>query len=218
MADEIVSVGIKIETTGADSAAAGLDKVAAAGAKLDQASSTVASGAQKVGKSLESLGASAKGAADPLSKVAESGEKLGPVFREASAQMSGMGASMGLVKAAAAGFLAEFTIGKFLQMRDSYLATADAITNLNTQLRLATGSAAGAKQAYGELLDIAQRSRVSFTELAQTYSSISRATQDLGVSSEQTLRLTETLAKAITISGVSAQSANAAMIQLSPGP
>jgi hypothetical protein len=33
-----------------------------------------------------------------------------------------------------AGFLAEFTIGKFLQMRDSYLATADAITNLNTQL------------------------------------------------------------------------------------
>ena len=217
MADEIVSVGIKIETTGADSAAAGLDKVAAAGAKLDQASSTVASGAQKVGKSLESLGASAKGAVDPLSKVAESGEKLGPVFREASAQMSGMGASMGLVKAAAAGFLAEFTIGKFLQMRDSYLATADAITNLNTQLRLATGSAAGAKQAYGELLDIAQRSRVSFTELAQTYSSISRATQDLGVSSEQTLRLTETLAKAITISGVSAQSANAAMIQLSQG-
>jgi len=217
VADEIVSVGIKIETTGADSAAAGLDKVAAAGAKLDQASSTVASGAQKVGKSLESLGASAKGAADPLSKVAESGEKLGPVFREASAQMSGMGASMGLVKAAAAGFLAEFTIGKFLQMRDSYLATADAITNLNTQLRLATGSAAGAKQAYGELLDIAQRSRVSFTELAQTYSSISRATQDLGVSSEQTLRLTETLAKAITISGVSAQSANAAMIQLSQG-
>jgi tape measure domain-containing protein len=53
--------------------------------------------------------------------------------------------------------------------------------------------------------------------LAQTYSSISRATQDLGVSSEQTLRLTETLAKAITISGVSAQSANAAMIQLSQG-
>lgn len=217
MSDDLLPIGIKIDTSGVDRGAASLDALAAKGPKVEAATKQIEAGAKGAGKSLESLGAGAASAADPLGKVAASGAQLGPVFRDASAQMAGMGASMGLVKAAAAGFLAEFTVGKFIQLRDSFLATADSVTNLNTQLRLATGSAGAAKVAYGELLEIAQRSRVSFTELGQTYSSIARATQDLGISGDKTLRLTETLAKAITISGVSAQSANAAMIQLSQG-
>ena len=97
------------------------------------------------------------------------------------------------------------------------ISAADAVTVLNNQLKLVTSSTKAAGQAYDELFNIAQRSRVSFTELGSTYASIARAGEQLGISQTRLLGVTEAISNAVTVSGGSAESAKAALVQLSQG-
>lgn len=98
-----------------------------------------------------------------------------------------------------------------------FIAAADSVTTLNNQLALATGSAGAARNAYEALFDIAQRSRVGFVELGQTFASISRAAGELGIGQQRMLAVTEAIGNAMTISGGSAQGMQAALVQLSQG-
>lgn len=135
--------------------------------------------------------------------------------------LAGAEKSLGNVQSAAAdasqslrnlagAFAGAVTVGAFIK-------AADSVTILNNQLKLATGSADAAATAYASLFDIAQRSRVSFTELGGTFATISRAGQELGLSQQRLLGVTEAIGNAMTISGGSAESMKAALVQLGQG-
>ena len=94
---------------------------------------------------------------------------------------------------------------------------ADAVTTLRTQLNLSTGSAQQAAQAYDSLFQIAQKSRVSFTELGTTYAAVARAGNEMGVSQTRLLAFTQSISQAMTIGGGSAASMQAALVQLGQG-
>lgn len=98
-----------------------------------------------------------------------------------------------------------------------YAQAADAVTLLQNRLKLATGSAQAAAAAYGQLFEVAQRSRVSFIELGSTYATIARSTKELGLTQGQLMTVTEAIGNAMTISGGSAESMNAALVQLGQG-
>ena len=98
-----------------------------------------------------------------------------------------------------------------------YIQAADAVTQLSNRLKLATGSAQAAASAYEGLFAVAQRSRVNFIELGSTYATIARTTQAMGLSQTQLLTVTEAIGNAMTISGGSAESMNAALVQLGQG-
>lgn len=104
-----------------------------------------------------------------------------------------------------------------LSLAQQYIRIADSVTVLNNQLKLAMGTATGAAQAYRDLFQIAQASRVSFTELGATFAQIRRATEDTGLSYERLLVVTQAIGNAMTISGGSAASMQAALMQLSQG-
>jgi tape measure domain-containing protein len=99
----------------------------------------------------------------------------------------------------------------------AFIGTADSVTQVNNQLRLAEGSAGGAASAYGRLFAIAQQSRLSFTDLAGTYARISRSTSELGISQQRLLGITQAIGNAVAVSGSSAEAANAALMQLGQG-
>lgn len=94
---------------------------------------------------------------------------------------------------------------------------ADAVTTLNTQLRLSSNSAAEAAKAYTSLFDIAQKGRVNFTELGTTYAAIARSGKELGISQDRLLTVTQSISQAMTIGGGSAASMQAALVQLGQG-
>lgn len=98
-----------------------------------------------------------------------------------------------------------------------FIQTADAVTNLNNQLKLATGSTKAAAVASEELFAIAQRSRVSYTELGSTFAAVTRAGESLGLSQKRLLGVTEAIGNAMTVGGGAAASMQAALIQLSQG-
>lgn len=110
-----------------------------------------------------------------------------------------------------------FALNQVGGLARGFIQTADAVTTLNNTLRLSTGSAQAAGQAYTALFDIAQRSRVSFTELGSTFVSLNRAGQEMGVSQQRMLAVTEAVGNAMTISGGSAASMQAALVQLGQG-
>lgn len=135
--------------------------------------------------------------------------------------LAGAEKSLGNVQSAAAdasqslrnlagAFAGAVTVGAFVK-------AADSVTILNNQLKLATGSADAAATAYASLFDIAQRSRVSFTELGGTFATISRAAESLHLSQSALLGVTEAIGNAMTISGGSAESMKAALVQLGQG-
>lgn len=103
------------------------------------------------------------------------------------------------------------------EMAAGIVTAADAVTTLRSQLALATGSTEKASAAYESLYLIAQKSRTSFTELGATFATISRAGQALGLSQQRLLTVTEAIGNAMAIGGGSAQSMQAALVQLGQG-
>ncbi len=150
-------------------------------------------GASAADASLAKIGQSARRAADDASL-------LPGIFGSTSDSLRQ------LASVAAAGTLAA-----------GFVRAADAVTVLNNQLKLATGSSQAAAQAYEALFGIAQRSRTSFTELGATYASIARATSELGISQGRLLTVTEAIGNSLAISGGSAQGMQAALVQLGQG-
>lgn len=221
MADDTIPIGIKVDTTGVERAAASLDALAKKGEKAGESLKKVETSSASAGKNLSNLGGSAAGNLNEIGSAAQRAaddmEDLADASRDTANAMQSASGSMGIIKSAIGGFISAFTVQQMLQLNSAFLNTADAVTNLNTQLKLATGSSTAAAAAYADLLAVAQRSRVEFVELGKTYAQIARASESFGLSGKDTLRVTETLAKAITISGVSASSASAALVQLSQG-
>jgi tape measure domain-containing protein len=122
----------------------------------------------------------------------------------------GIERDVGRLKNVLGGVFAGFGATQVVQM-------ADSITQLRNQLGLASRSTQEAESAFGALFKIAQESRVNFTSLGGTYAAIARATSGLNMTQQQLLVITQAIGNAMTISGGSAESMNAALLQLRQG-
>jgi len=104
-----------------------------------------------------------------------------------------------------------------IRVTKSLINLADQYTLVNARLRLVAPSTREFATAQGELFEIAQQTRTSFDGTVETYTRLARATQSLGISSSQLASVTRTINQALVVSGTSAESANAALIQLGQG-
>ncbi len=108
-----------------------------------------------------------------------------------------------------AGHLAAFiTINSTIDKMDSY-------TGLQNRLKLVTNSQTELNRAMNDTFAIAQNTRQSWDSTAQIYQTFANNAKTLGLSMSQTAQLTETVSKAVAISGSSAASSEAALIQMS---
>ena len=93
----------------------------------------------------------------------------------------------------------------------------DSYRRLEARIALTNNSLIRQEYAFRKLNAIAIKTRSNQEGLADLYSRIGRATKEMGVEQETVLKVTEAVAKAITISGSSAESANSAIVQLGQG-
>ncbi len=94
---------------------------------------------------------------------------------------------------------------------------ADAYIRLQNRLRVVVDGNAALEVTTQRLLDVSNRSRSSFEATAELYSRVALATKTLGTSQTELLGITESINKAIILSGASAKEANNGLIQLSQG-
>ena len=94
---------------------------------------------------------------------------------------------------------------------------ADTYSGIRGRLSLVTEGTAELATVTDKLFASAQRARVGFEATADLYSSLARSTKSLGTSQADLLQVTETINKALIVSGASAATAEGALTQLGQG-
>ncbi|MGF6212325.1 tape measure protein [Comamonas sp. 4034] len=156
----------------------------------------MSTGAQEIAKAMGDRISGLKAEQDALAKSASATANLASVTGVLARGLAIIGVSA--------------TVGEFIKM-------ADASTNVASKLKLVTNSSAELQTVQAELFKSAQSSRVNYVELVGTYAQMARATKELNVSQKDMLAITQTISQAVTVSGGSAQAAQAALVQLSQG-
>jgi tape measure domain-containing protein len=91
---------------------------------------------------------------------------------------------------------------------------ADAFTSIQNQIRQTTTNTRDLTDRTKQLLDVANRSRVEFGATSELYTNLVLSTENLNLSTEEQIRLTETIAKSFAVSGKSAAESAGAIRQL----
>lgn len=93
------------------------------------------------------------------------------------------------------------------------ISKMDAYTGLQNRLKLVTDSQLELNTAMNDTFGIAQKTAATWDSVAMVYQRFADNADRLGISMKQTAALTETVSKAISVSGGSAASAEAALMQ-----
>ena len=91
---------------------------------------------------------------------------------------------------------------------------ADTFTRMSGQLALVTNNAQQLASAEKQLFAMSQNTRVGYESTVSLFSRLARSTENLGVSQQSVMRVTETINKAMIVSGTSAEQASGALMQL----
>jgi lambda family phage tail tape measure protein len=97
------------------------------------------------------------------------------------------------------------------------LRAADAYTNLGNRTRVFAEDAADARKSLEGIIDVAFAARAPLDAVAEVFQRFSLVGRAAGKSTDELLRVTETLAKSVAVSGASAQEAEGALRQLAQG-
>ncbi len=146
-----------------------------------------------------------------LQRMADSGELSADVLRNlgnnANRQAGSIDALQGSIKQLVASFVS-------LQAIQGALVKADSYTEMSNRLRLVTNSQKELADAMEATFKIAQRTRGSWDGTIQVYQKFAQNAAQLRLSLKEVAQITETMNKAVALSGASTQAAEAAMFQL----
>ncbi|MCF4467853.1 tape measure protein [Acinetobacter baumannii] len=115
--------------------------------------------------------------------------------------------SLSVATRALAGHMAGLvTVGAAISKMDEY-------TGLQNRLKLVTKNQVELNKATEDTFRIAQKTYATWNSVLQVYQRFSDNAKTLNINMDETARLTETVSKAVAISGASAQAADAALVQ-----
>ena len=150
--------------------------------------------------------------------------KIGSNLRRTNRQITLM--SSGFTRAANAGRRL-LSGALLLSAADGFLDSLDAFQNIQNRLkgvsevvdfrgiRNATASQERLNEVTRQLFDVANRARVPVSELAKTYRRLDIALNNVGASQQESIRITETVSKLLSLSGANAGEAASSLLQLS---
>lgn len=96
----------------------------------------------------------------------------------------------------------------------SVMQIADEWASVSGRVKLATQSAEEHKHAMEEIYHIAQRTGQTFAASGDLFQKVQRSAKDLGLNTDDTLKMTEIIGQTLTIGGGDASSQQAALMQL----
>lgn len=152
------------------------------------------SGIAKSNQVMDQLRAKADSAAAAVDRTGQAADRSGTAF----------GRLGGIVR----GLVAGFSILSAARIADEW-------AGVEGRVGLVTAGVEEQKEALAGLFEAAQRTGQSYAGIAGVFQGIARNGKELGLTTEQAVKLSETIGTAMTIGGGSAQSQQAALMQLS---
>ena len=167
--------------------------------QIAQNANAGAAGVMKLNTAMRSVsGNNFAAAAGGMAKIQSSASATGTSFVTAGRAVRGFMSGLLLIGA----FFAAFR-------------GVDTYQIMENQIRQTTRSQAELNAVMGKMFDIANRTRVPVGDLGKLYRRVDTALARMGVSGADSLIVTESIAGMLTLSGVTAQEASSAMLQLS---
>lgn len=145
-----------------------------------------------------------------LGKMEKAGTDADKSVKKLSGSTKSLASQMTSLKGGLIGVAAVMGVRKVVQYADAY-------TNLRNRLRNVVASENELIGVEKKLFALAQATRGAYEATVITYSRLAMATQELGLGQASTLRITETLNKAVALGGATSQEAAAGLIQFSQG-
>lgn len=131
-----------------------------------------------------------------IKEIGDTAKSTGSILNELKGILAGLGLALG--------------VRELIDYIDTYQRIAQKLTTV-------TEGHANLSRVMHEVFDIANRTYQPVEETAAAYQRMAIATQHLGTAQADVLRMTETLSKAVALSGVTAQTAKAGLYQLAEG-
>lgn len=97
----------------------------------------------------------------------------------------------------------------------AFIAQADTMTRLDSQIKLVTNSTQELEETQADLFALSQETRQSLEATTNLYARMARASESMGTSQEDLLVATKAVNQALVISGASATEASSTITQLS---
>jgi tape measure domain-containing protein len=146
--------------------------------------------------------------------AAEAGRKQAQSAATAGAGLRGLGDQLRTIQNIALTALGGSFVGS---LAGDVAKVADEYSNLAARIRLVTGEGAAFESAFQGVQDIALATNSELEATGTLFTRIVQAGKEIGVTQKEALSLTETINQSIQLSGGSADSAKAAIIQLVQG-
>ncbi|MCF9035195.1 tape measure protein [Acinetobacter nectaris] len=154
-------------------------------------------------KNAEALDSALKGVDKSGNDASNSIKSFGENANKSSQGITALTASAKKLAVVMGGYL---SISEAIQKSDVY-------TGLQNRLKLVTKSQSELNQAMTDTFKIAQNTHQSWESAAQVYQGFANNAKVLGLTMQHTAQITETVSKAIAISGSSAMASEAALVQ-----
>ena len=123
----------------------------------------------------------------------------------------------GAAKAGAGFFAAQLGLESLRDALVKVKDLSDEWTRTRVLIENVTNSIGEAERAQRGLYEAAQATRQNFGELSRSYASFARNSEQLGITSDEAVKLQTTVAQAIALSGARADSAASALVQFGQG-
>lgn len=149
----------------------------------------------------------ATGAQPTIASLKVSLEGVEQAGNKAQASMNGLGGELARIRQLAGAAGIGMVVREVLQLADAY-------TLMSNRLQGVTKSQLGLANAMDATFQVAQRTRSEWAATNEAFVRITNATKDLGLTQQEVLGVTETISKAIQMSGASSAEASAGMLQL----
>lgn len=141
-------------------------------------------------------------------------QRVSAAWDRTSAQVRGHAEVVGVASEALKEY---FAIALAAAAPEKLIEYADAWTEVGNRIRQVTDTSADYSAAQTDVVRIALTTHQSLGATAELYERMAESTAGLGLSSEQTGRIVETMSKAIALSGGSSEEAQSAMRMLAAG-
>ncbi|QXN71390.1 tape measure protein [Rhodobacter phage RcHartney] len=183
-------------------------KTATAQGRAATTAAQAAAAAQRLTTEQQRTATAAAQAAAAQSRAAAAALRLEQAQARGAAQARRYAGAMNAVRTALAFAGVSVTAGAIVGMGDAY-------TTLQNKLQVVATSQAQVNELTNEMFDLANRTRSEVGATTQAFVRFDRAMLGLGRSQQDTIRLTETINKALIISGATTQEAQSSLLQLS---
>lgn len=208
-ASQSLAVAQQRTATAATQASTAAQNLAAATTKAGTAQTQASTAAQRLATEQQRTAVQASNAAAASDRAALAALRLQQAKDKAAAATKRAGSALAsYAKTAVAAVVTGLSAGAIVGMADAY-------TNMQNKLQNVTETQEQVNVLTNRLFDLANKTRSGVEETTTAFTRFDRALKNMGKSQEDTLRMTETVNKALIISGATTQESASSLLQLS---